>query len=1121
MASLQTNNPSPAATGSLTFAKDLTGTVNIIDVIEHEEIYQSDGSLTLMVNLKLASPGTVAPISSQTAFVNVMVFTKINGVAKVFESRKTNDELEQLVRLSPTDPRNDQVLRGTVTLPGSNLPIENQITFIRFRFDKVLVLPPATPDNPFPVLSAENIGVTAYEQNNGKTTNTLTGVANLTGQNFPIGYQSAYPLGIVVPIAQSPGKPTVQYAVGTSKPTVQPSGNFYAVSASLKITLPIKQNWGGAPLRYINLYMMVESEAGNRIVAQILNRTISPQEAGDGQIIINAASNLGTPTSSDQSSTLYFNQINEGDIVSFAASVDNLLAKESVLSDLLSYNVTLKSAPPVITFFRSAELLLPTVTSGYAASDVPGVRLSFTAVEGTWQYVSVWSRLAGSQDTFRMSQQWSKAANSNDIAKQLSQKGFCEKVWNQKTVSAFALPGADSVVGQTLPTFTAFEIQLIFSDNNNISILPAGAPWAFASQSDTAGTPDTNNTRPSQSIPSNNVTVITSIYRPSIQTITTSSSYVVVNSNNNLRLDSIFGGDTIMPSSHLSPYYTGSSASVSLVSILKAVDFTSVNPTNKVIYDGAVDSSLTYAFNNRAVAGAALPSTLSQVLNVVEWDPKWEFTYTNKLIFKLSDRTLNVLNSTPSGNNFFPPNSTLTADGAVSIVFYEYSNLRPIRSRPTAATIQYLPKVYIDSIQESRLLLNSSTTSTTYGNVQLAVSLKSNQAYNDGPYSWNQLQIQVCQDAGFASPLPITQNVGAIPSNLEAEILYLSSGGTLDDLIVAPRTGQAPEAAPTLFSSFLPESKWFVRLRLRYTWSGSAGGATADDQYYYVPNNVYVGGLNTVSVGYELKSASNLPLPLVNALTIVRERPLTLVASVPQPVPIIFLGTDLIMTRMVYRSLKFQLVDAFNNKVSFSGGLKEVLYNDTSTPGTTLQIANFTIPSNQLDNSYSVVVTATYFDNANNIKESPPLRSADIYFEALPNFTSLSFVESPQTITCIASIDLGRNDNVTVSSNATNPTLGPTLASGLYTNRAMSLMCFIPALVGNNEAYAHLMTYQPATNTYQTAALQKIQNPELYGPKTTFLVTAHNNTGLAASMLPRQSSTFNSIPSSWNIISSV
>ena len=150
MASLQTNNPSPAATGSLTFAKDLNGTNNIIDVIEHEEIYQSDGSLTLMVNLKLASPGTVAPISSQTAFVNVMVFTKINGVAKVFESRKTNDELEQLVRLSPTDPRNDQVVRGTVTLPGSTTPVENQITFIRFRFDKVLVLPPATPDNPFP-----------------------------------------------------------------------------------------------------------------------------------------------------------------------------------------------------------------------------------------------------------------------------------------------------------------------------------------------------------------------------------------------------------------------------------------------------------------------------------------------------------------------------------------------------------------------------------------------------------------------------------------------------------------------------------------------------------------------------------------------------------------------------------------------------------------------------------------------------------------------------------------------------------------------------------------------------------------------------------------------------------
>ena len=31
MASLQTNNPSPAATGSLTFAKDLNGTNNIID----------------------------------------------------------------------------------------------------------------------------------------------------------------------------------------------------------------------------------------------------------------------------------------------------------------------------------------------------------------------------------------------------------------------------------------------------------------------------------------------------------------------------------------------------------------------------------------------------------------------------------------------------------------------------------------------------------------------------------------------------------------------------------------------------------------------------------------------------------------------------------------------------------------------------------------------------------------------------------------------------------------------------------------------------------------------------------------------------------------------------------
>lgn len=1039
-----------------------------------------------------------------------MVFSKINGASKVFELRRTREELGLLMALLPNDPKSDNFLkRATVNT------VENVITHIKFRFDNVLVLPPATPTNPFPTLLAENIGVTAYEQNNGKSVHASVGL------NFPIGYQSGYPLGITISIAQNPSKPTVQYAVGSNKPTVQSvtvgTNQYYAVTASLKVSLPIKENWGGASLRYINLYMMVESENHNRIVAQILNRPITSQEASDGLIMVNATSNLVSPTSLDNSSTLFYKEVNELDTVSFAASIDNILAKESALSDLLSYVVTLKSTPPVINFFRSAELLLPSSVSGYNSTvDLPGVRFSFTSNEGSWQYVSLFSKLAGTTDFPRLSQQWSKGADNNDIAKQLAAKGFCEKIWNHKSVQTFATATADSVMGQSLPTFTAFDIYLVFSENSNIAT-PTTTPWNFSSNLTQVGQLDTSSStmRPSQSIPSNVVSVITSIYRPQNQTITTSSSYQTAGTVSNLRLNSVFTGETIMPPPHLVPYFSDQQTlQVSIVSTLKAVDFTSINPPNNVIYDGDNDNTLTYAFSNRTFSGGGiLPPTFIQDLANTEWDPKWEFTYKNRLMFKLSERTSNVLNNTSTDNNFFPSSSKSTIDGVPYIIFYEFSNVRPIRSRPTAATIKFLPKVFIDTIQESRLLLSSTPNSTSFGATQLAVSLKSVQAYNDGPYSWDRLEIQVSTTTSFDSP--ILNNVTG--SALEAEILYLASNFQLDNLIVAPRNGSEP-AQP--FLPFVPGQVYNVRLRLRYTWSGSVGGAAADDQFYIVPNNVYQGGLNSLYVSYETSTATNLPLPLVNSLSIVRERPLTLVATVPQPVPTIFLGTDTTASRMVYRSLKFQLVDALNNKVSFTGGLKEVLYNDTSVTGVTPQIANFLIPSNKLDNSYSVIVTATYTDKDGSTKESPPIRSPDLYFEALPNFSNLSFLDQPNFITCIATIDLGVKDDVNVNTNAANPTQGPTLSNSLYVNRAMLLTCLIPALVGTNEQFAHVMTYQAATNTYQTAPLAKIKNSDIYGPKLTFLVTALNNTGLAIAMSPRQQSTLNSIPSSWNIYSS-
>ena len=346
----------------------------------------------------------------------------------------------------------------------------------------------------------------------------------------------------------------------------------------------------------------------------------------------------------------------------------------------------------------------------------------------------------------------------------------------------------------------------------------------------------------------------------------------------------------------------------------------------------------------------------------------------------------------------------------------------------------------------------------------------------------------------------------------------MASNTVLDNLVIAPRIGN--ESAPTTFNPFTPGQNYYVRLRLRYVWSGSNSTGVVDDNYYEVPNNVFVGGTNSSYFTYLTSPATNLPLPLVNSLSVVRDRPLTLVASVLQPVPIIFLGTDLVASKMVYRSLKFQLVDLFNNKVSFPGGLKEVLYNDSSVAGVTPQIANFLIPSNKLDNSYSVVVTSTYIDKDGNVKESPPIRSPDIYFEALPNFSSLTFLDQPNTITCIATIDLGVNDNVPINSDTANPSSGPALTGNLYTGKAMLLTCLIPALVGTKEQYAHLMTYQASTNTYQTAPLQKIKNSDIYGPKLTFLVTALNNTGLAIAISPRQSSTLNSVPESWNIFSS-
>ena len=132
----------------------------------------------------------------------------------------------------------------------------------------------------------------------------------------------------------NPGKPTLTYSPG-SRPNVSPNpalAGKLTVTAALRIIF--SKQTGGSPLRTYNIFMAVNGG----IVAQLLNVQI-PNPNPPLPFFIDVP----------RSTLLYYDRINDMDIVSFTASVNNYLGETSAseLSDPISFLATLRE------FYRS------------------------------------------------------------------------------------------------------------------------------------------------------------------------------------------------------------------------------------------------------------------------------------------------------------------------------------------------------------------------------------------------------------------------------------------------------------------------------------------------------------------------------------------------------------------------------------------------------------------------------------------------------------------------------------------------------------------------------------------------------------------------------------------------
>ena len=1124
--------------GTLTFSNNGLATgysqASIGEIIQADTIVKSNGTLSVVVSLKLTVlPGQInpAPINSYTAFVNVVLQSKIGGAPVIFENRKYREELVQLQGLLVTDPGSAALVRFGPT---------GVVTHIKFTFDNVLL--PGLDG----LLPNEVLGCNAYEQNTGGPQGTGLGFGN----NFSVAYQNVASnlQGINISIAQNPGRPTVSFNGGAQLSSA--TNPFLQATIPLRITFP--SNNGGSKLRTYNIFMMVESLNGNKVVAQLLNQAISDSNISNNYVDIEAFG--GTVTTSQ---SLVFNQLNDGDIVYYVASVDNLALRESALSIVsssASFPATLRVPKPSVTGYRSAEILLPTgVDNAYAAIDIPGVKFTFTAdlASTNWNYVSVWAKPAGAaaNEQYRMSQMWPRAG---DVTSQLSSNGFCEKTWNQKFIVGAATSTTDSTTNSAgvLPAMTAFDIYVVLSFNPDIALVGTGAtpPSALNVVGDNIGFPIILNQQASQSNPSDVVRVITSLYRPALQTVSTISN-IGVSPSTTLTLNSTYPSfvsvtnqvSTAMPLSHVQSYYSSTTAFALLLrSTLRANDFTN---NNQLIFDGEV-SSTNFNASTLTVVPGSMPPPFALNLQAVTastaatgWQPTYSFSLKNVNLYQLKPETVAAINTTdpryisPTVKDLIvsnPLNSTQSQTKYLS--YYTFSTLEPIRTRPVDATLQYLPKTLINSIQESRLISSGSGLNPTYGNTQLAVLLNSVQSFNTFPYKWSSLEVGVSNSESFtAGPgVTIISNTLNNDAALLAEILYLAQSLSLNNGVVAPQTGLV---TGTIFSSFLPGTTYYVRVRPTYTWSGSLN-ATASIDASYTPPNYYGDAAIPGSVVAQFLTSSLPPVPSPTNLSVVfqRQRALKLVGTVVQSEPTLFLipGVGNESSKVTLFSTIFQLVNGLNVPFTFSGSRIEVPY--TSGAVGSLISASFTIPANQLDQFLNVSVSYKYKLLSNDsFLLSAPVRSADQFYEKPPNVILMEVRETGTTVQCIAHIDLGVNDQVPINTVANSVSSGGLISNGLYNNQGMFLTALIPAMATVNsvltETFAHNMVFVPLTNTtgyYQTAVLTKIANPDIYNnssgtPNTSFIVIVNNNTGTAIAMFPNRSNQ----NGTWNINTSV
>ena len=320
---------------------------------------------------------------------------------------------------------------------------------------------------------------------------------------------------------------------------------------------------------------------------------------------------------------------------------------------------------------------------------------------------------------------------------------------------------------------------------------------------------------------------------------------------------------------------------------------------------------------------------------------------------------------------------------------------------------------------------------------------------------------------------------------------------------------------------------------MKYTWNGANptnGGANSAD-------NIYVGQYYGASLALDTPVLYTVlptpPVPILSTVSVSRTRALKLSVSTTVPQPNIQLtpqGSN--ANQLNLESITFKLVDAFNNLVVFPAGFSSSIvytYINAALGAPVNAFFNFPSSSSILDKFYSVVATAQYKDSTGAIVNSPPLRSNEIFFEKIANITFMQVVENQNTIKCIAQLDLGDNDNVIVNTiaNNSNASISNTLSGGLYSAGTMLLTCVVPAMETGSttqEKYAHHMTWNASlvfpnglVGGYETLLLNKIQNSDMYGPKSSFLVLTNNNTGLAVGQFPKSAAFANS--SSYNIIS--